>query len=139
MENGVEVVEHRGDLYALILRAELRTKGVRFFTAEDAPIQLGVLTHAKGTVVKPHVHREQPKTVSSTQEVLHVQFGAVEIDFYAGDGAKFKTVTLRSGDTILLVSGGHGLKVLEDTKIIEAKQGPYLGPDQEKLFLAGEA
>ncbi|MCI8705025.1 MAG: hypothetical protein HFE60_12315, partial [Anaerotignum sp.] len=32
---------------------------------------------------------------------------------------------LEAGDAILLASGGHGFKVLEEVEMIEVKQGPY--------------
>ena len=34
---------------------------------------------------------------------------------------------METGDTILLTSGGHGFKVLEEVEMIEVKQGPYSG------------
>jgi len=36
-----------------------------------------------------------------------------------------KEITLRSGFVLITFNGGHGLKVLEDTKLLEVKQGPY--------------
>ena len=32
---------------------------------------------------------------------------------------------LNEGDFIILINGGHGFKMLEETEIIEVKQGPY--------------
>lgn len=34
---------------------------------------------------------------------------------------------MRSGDIVILKSGGHGFKVIERADIFEVKQGPYLG------------
>ena len=41
------------------------------------------------------------------------------------------------GDAILLCSGGHGLKILEDIEMIEVNQGPYSGKEKAKdeMFL----
>jgi len=33
-----------------------------------------------------------------------------------------------------LAQGGHKVKVLEDAKIIEVKQGPYAGFDDKEFF-----
>ena len=41
---------------------------------------------------------------------------------------------LKSGDVILLVSGGHDFEMLEDTEMIEVKQGPYAGEDDKECF-----
>ena len=38
------------------------------------------------------------------------------------------------GDIILLVSGGHDFLMLEDTEMIEVKQGPYAGDDDKERF-----
>jgi len=41
---------------------------------------------------------------------------------------------LERGDVILLVSGGHGFEFLEDTELIEVKEGPYMGVDDKERF-----
>ena len=41
----------------------------------------------------------------------------------------------RQGDTIILLAGGHGFNILEDTKMIEVKQGPYLSQAEDKVLL----
>ena len=33
---------------------------------------------------------------------------------------------LNKGDVVLLAYGGHGFEMIEDSEIIEVKQGPYL-------------
>jgi len=66
---------------------------------------------------------------------VHIEKGRVKVDLYGLDGEKIRTVELSTGDTILFVNGGHGFEVLEDTKIIEVKQGPYLGKEGDKAYL----
>ena len=130
----IEKVEWQGKTLALILRARFDKEGVNFVTAEDNPIQLGILKHHQGVKIKPHIHRASTKVIDSVQEVLHIEYGKVEVDFY-DDGEKIKTTILNMGDTILLISGGHGFDMLEDSKIIEVKQGPYGGMEQDKKLL----
>ena len=43
---------------------------------------------------------------------------------------------LNSGDIILLASGGHGFEMLENTEIIEVKQGPFAGEVDKTRFKA---
>ncbi|MCZ2140280.1 MAG: hypothetical protein LC096_02690, partial [Bacteroidia bacterium] len=43
-----------------------------------------------------------------------------------------KSTILHTGDVILLSDGGHGFKMLEESEIIEVKQGPYCG-EQDKV------
>lgn len=131
----IEKIEANGKVIALILRRELEMEGVNFFTEEANPIQLGILKHRQGARVKPHIHKNFPKTISEVQEVLHIQYGKVEADFYEETGGKIKSTILNEGDTILLLSGGHGFNILEDSKIIEVKQGPYYGVGGDKELL----
>ena len=35
---------------------------------------------------------------------------------------------------MLMISGGHGFRMLEDTVLFEVKQGPYTGLDEKKWF-----
>ncbi len=133
--NLVEKVESQGQVFALILRHELSVDGTNFFTAPNNPIQLGILQHGRGTEIRPHVHRDSTRAITNTQEVLHIEYGKVEASFYNEQAEKVGTSTLNSGDTILLISGGHGFRVLEDARILEVKQGPYYGAEEDKALL----
>jgi len=41
---------------------------------------------------------------------------------------------LTAGDVVVLLSGGHGFRMLEDSVLIEVKQGPYFGSQEKELF-----
>jgi hypothetical protein len=41
---------------------------------------------------------------------------------------------LNRGDVILLAFGGHGFEMLEESEIIEVKQGPYAGEADKTRF-----
>jgi hypothetical protein len=58
------------------------------------------------------------------------------VDFYNAERRYLESRILHTGDTIILVSGGHGFEILDDTEMIEVKQGPYLG-DNDKTRFAG--
>ena len=43
-------------------------------------------------------------------------------------------IILKEGDMAIMAYGGHGYKILEDnTKIIEAKNGPFVGVEADKI------
>lgn len=128
----VERIEHDNKIFAIILRSETQINGVEFFTPKEFPLQMGVHLRKTGETIKPHIHKFSPKTISSFQEMLHIDYGKVEIDFYDNEKRKISSTILKTGDTVLLVEGGHGIKILEDTKIIEVKQGPYEGMEKDK-------
>jgi hypothetical protein len=131
----IEKIERGSKVFALILRGNYEPEGVNFVTSEDNPLQLGILKHRQGSKIKPHIHKSFPRTINEVQEVLHIVYGQVEVEFYGNAGKKVVSAILSSGDTILLLSGGHGFNILEDCKIIEVKQGPYLGFKEDKEFL----
>lgn len=129
----IEKVEYNGKTFALILRCYDEPEGVNFFTSQDNPLQLGILKHPQGHKIKPHLHRNLPRNISVVQEVLHIEYGEVETKFYDASGKELGSVMLNAGDTILLLSGGHGFNILRDSKILEVKQGPYYGVEDDKL------
>jgi len=127
-----ERVEFNGKLFALILRSEFEQEGANFFTSKESTLQLGVIGHKQGAEIKPHIHENVPRTIDRVQEVLHLAHGKVQVDFYDEEGKPLGSSTLSTGDTILLTDGGHGFKMLEDSKMIEIKQGPYLDQETDK-------
>jgi hypothetical protein len=70
--------------------------------------------------------------------VLFIKKGKVRIDFYDNAQNYIDTRTLETGDIILLASGGHGFEMLEQTEMIEVKQGPYAGEDEDKTKFEGK-
>jgi len=65
------------------------------------------------------------RKVELTQEVLVVRTGRIRIDFYDNDQNYLESKIVNEGDIIMLAHGGHGLEMLEESQIIEIKQGPY--------------
>ncbi len=131
----IERIERSGKVFALILRADYEPEGVNFVTSPANPLQLGILKHQHGSKIKPHIHKSFPRTINEVQEVLHIKYGKVEAEFYETGGKKVGSAILNAGDTFLLISGGHGFNILEDSKIIEIKQGPYHGVEEDKEHL----
>ncbi|MBI4286105.1 MAG: hypothetical protein HY670_09475 [Chloroflexi bacterium] len=132
----IDTVTWQDKVLALILRSNHGTEGVDFITPADSPLQLGVLKHRAGARIRPHVHKDIPRTINRLEEVLHIDQGKVEAEFYGDDGRKVASAALNAGDTILLISGGHGFHILEDSRIIEVKQGPFFGTAEDKVRLA---
>jgi len=127
-----ERIEHEGKVVAMVVRKGVEVDGLRFFTPEDYPFQLGVMVHEAGGEIRPHVHRPVKRVIKGTQEMIRVDYGKVDVDFYSDGGKKFKTVRLTEGDSILFVSGGHGFRFPEKTRLTEVKQGPFKGTDADK-------
>ena len=80
------------------------------------------------------MHKPVLRNVKYTQETLFIKKGRVKINFYDENKQYLNTRELKSGDVILLVSGGHDFTMLEDTEMIEVKQGPYAGNGDKERF-----
>jgi len=119
---------------AVILRASYVREGITFLTPNDYSQQLGYMHRRAGYRIPAHIHNSVPRSVTYTREVLFVKSGRLRVDFYGDDRQYVESCILNAGDVILLASGGHGFEMLEDTEMIEVKQGPYAG-DQDKTLL----
>lgn len=131
----VEQITHDGMLLAVIVSAEFRQPGIHFFTPNNLSQQLAYMRHPAGKRIDPHVHNPVPRQVEYTQEVLLVRRGKLRVDFYDTRQEYLESRVLRSGDTVLLIQGGHGFEVLEDVEMIEVKQGPYVGDHDKTRFV----
>ncbi len=118
---------------AIVIRGTAKAEGIEFYSPENFPQQIGLMSRPKGYVVPGHVHNEVLRQVTLTQEVLMIRSGRCEVTLLNLNSEQIH-IELIKGDVILLASGGHSIKMLEDTEILEVKQGPYLGPD-DKTFL----
>ncbi len=134
----VEKIEVGDKIFAIILRSNLQLEGSKFFTPEHFPLQLGAHFKKVGAEVVPHKHLETQKVITSIQEMLHIQSGRLEANFYDDNGQKVASTVLHPDDTILLVDGGHGFKALDDCKFFEIKQGPYGGVTEDKIKFDGK-
>ncbi|HDX9580202.1 TPA: hypothetical protein ROX88_003827 [Bacillus pseudomycoides] len=121
-------------LLAIIVPKDFSQPGIHFVTPYDFSQQLAFLNHPLGTIIQPHVHHMVHREIQYTQEVLFIRKGKLRVDFYNEEKTYLESVLLTAGDTILLAAGGHGFEVLEDTEIIEVKQGPYAESKDKTRF-----
>ena len=121
-------------LLAIILRTAFKKEGIDFFTPPDFSQQLGYMNRPKGYKIQPHIHKKIERTIRLTQEVLFIKKGLVRVDFYKSDKTYLISKLLNQGDVILLSSGGHGFEMLENSEIIEVKQGPFAGNIDKTRF-----
>lgn len=131
--DGVEVIEFDGVRYAEVIWARARVPHTTFFSPASSSFQFGLLAHKAGFVEAPHYHREFKREITDLQQMFMVQRGAVATLLYTDDGTLLREVVLRAGDAIVLIHGVHSIKVLEDMQCISVKQGPFLGPELDKV------
>lgn len=119
---------------AIILRTNYSSTGINFFTPNDFSQQLGYMNRPAGYQIEPHIHNPVSREVQYTKEVLFIKTGKVRVDFYSEDSEYLESKILYPGDFILLAYGGHGFVMLEQSEIIEIKQGPYAGESDKTRF-----
>jgi len=130
----IEYKKHGNKTLALILRAGYKKDGIEFFTPDDFPQQLGYMKHKAGHKIIPHIHNKVTREVHYTFEVLFIKSGKVNVNFYDDDKSFISSEILYEGDVIMLAYGGHGFDIIEDSEMIEVKQGPYVGDDDKSRF-----
>jgi len=130
----IEYIKCNEITLAIIIRNSFSANDIKFFTPQDFSQQLGYMKRKKGYIIEPHVHNKIPREITLTQEVLILKRGKVRVDFYNDDKRYSESSILYSGDIILLANGGHGFTMLEESEIIEVKQGPYLEENDKEKF-----
>ena len=132
----VENIFNGEKLLAIVLRTEFKSDGIKFFTPDDFSQQLGYMKRDDGYEIPPHVHNPVKRSVEFTKEVLFIKSGKVRVDFYSENKKYLRSLILEKGDIILLAYGGHGFKMLNQTEMVEVKQGPYAGESDKTRFKA---
>jgi hypothetical protein len=130
----IENILHQGVLLAVIVQRDFTAEGIKFFTPDTFSQQLGYMKRPQGYAIPPHDHNPIPRTIEWTQEVLFIRSGRVRLDLYSQDRAYLESRLLAAGDIVLLAHGGHGLIMLEESEIIEVKQGPFAGEADKTRF-----
>lgn len=128
------ITTHDDTTIAIIIRASYKQDGIRFFTPNDFSQQLAYMNRPAGYSIVPHIHCKVNREVLLTQEVLFLKKGKVLIDFFDDHQQFLQSATLQTGDVIMLASGGHGLTFIEQSELIEVKQGPYLQDGDKVRF-----
>ena len=130
----IEYIIWNGKPLAYIIRAELNPDRTTFLTPPEFNLQVGFVAYPAGGGIARHVQLPMERHIMGTSEVLVVRRGRCEADIYNEERQLVATRELREGDILILVCGGHGFRMLEDTVLLEVKQGPYAGLKEKEHF-----
>ena len=133
-EEALEHIVHGLEPIALIIRSDYGESGIHFFTPANFSQQVAFISHEKGKRIAPHIHNLIHRQVLYTQEVLFIRQGRLKVNLYSANCDYICSRVLATGDIILLCGGGHSFEMLEDTAMIEVKQGPYAGDEDKTRF-----
>jgi hypothetical protein len=132
----VEIISDGETPLAYIVNASWRPQATEFLTPDDFSQQMGMIVYGAGEQIVPHVHIPVERQITGTTECIVVREGECEIDIYSADRKFIASRRLQTGTIILLLGGGHGFRMIEDTVLFEVKQGPYVGNRDKERFTA---
>lgn len=116
-----------GDVLIAIYVKRFRN-GINPITTSQQPLQILLQKRNAGDQTLPHMHQAQKRITSTLQECIVVTKGKILVDLFSADtkGKKIASVVLSNHEMILFVSGGHAVYFLENTELIEIKNGPFI-------------
>ena len=130
----MEIKDANGVVICIILRSTEIVKKRNFITLESEEMQFASFNYSKGSSVKRHIHNLIERRLMTTSEAIVVLEGKIEVKIYDNSLKFLNKVELYEKDSILMLSGGHEINILEDSKFIEFKQGPYDQLQDKSLF-----
>ncbi|MHA1381692.1 MAG: hypothetical protein ACTSRG_25260 [Candidatus Helarchaeota archaeon] len=74
----IETIEYNNERLAYIIRKSIKVDSKKFFGAPDDFLQVGYMNLKNGENIKPHIHKQQKKIITQTQEVLYIISGKMQ-------------------------------------------------------------
>lgn len=133
--NTIEWIKNGEQVLAIIIPADYTPSASEFITPDTYKQQVGFIVYPRDGEIVPHIHREVERKLLGTSEVLLVREGHCWVDFYRNDRTPCCSRELKTGDILVLVSGGHGFRMITATAFLEVKQGPYVGINEKIRFV----
>ena len=130
----VRVVKNGGKVLAIFVRKGLSVDQARFLTDPDDILQMGVFDRQAGYVVPAHRHLDLLVKTQKSAEFLYIEKGKAKVTVFDDAWSPVAEETVSGGDFLLFLDGGHSVEMLEPTRFIEVKQGPYPGDKKAKVF-----
>src|SRR5512139_352242 len=98
-----------------IIRCDPLPERTTFITPPEFKQQVGFVVYPAGGVIARHIHLALERHLIGTSEVLVLLKGRCLIDIYNDHKELVATRELITGDIMLMVGGGHGFRIQEDT------------------------
>jgi hypothetical protein len=130
------IYDEEGNSLALIVRRSWWPRSTQFVTPPEFRQQVGFIVYKEGQAIDSHIHVPIERHLVGTSETIVVRKGKARVSFYRRDKSFITSRVIWSGDFVLLADGGHGFEFLEDTILLEVKQGPYTTAVEKERFSA---
>ena len=129
-----EIINWNDQPLVYIIRPNPLPDQTTFVTPPEFKQQVGFVVYPLGGELQRHVHLSLERHLTGTSEVLILLKGRCLLDIYNDTKELVATRELKTGDVMLMIGGGHGFRMLEDTVFLEVKQGPYTGIEEKEKF-----
>lgn len=109
-------------------------EGLSFFSNPEDFLQIGSWNYPSKKILQRHFHRLVNRSVNRTHEIIIVLEGSLKTQIYTLEKEFIKEVIINSFEVGIMLNCGHGYEIIEDgTKVIEIKNGPYMGPEIDRM------
>lgn len=132
--DGIEWIRDGDRILSVIIRSDIRPRETTFITPDEFIQQAGFVVYPAGGRIASHTHKPIRREITGTPETLFVRKGRMIARFYNETHELKGETIVEAGDLLMLVHGGHGFAILEDTVLFEIKQGPYTGLVEKERF-----
>lgn len=130
----MEIFDKNNNLIAIVHKDSDFRDGKTFYTDNNKDFQFGTFKLEQGEIIENHIHNLQKREINNTSEAIVVIKGSLKIMLFDNEKNFIDSVIINTNDAILLFEGGHGIEVIEGSKFIEFKQGPYIEDMDKKHF-----
>ena len=128
------IVDKEGKLLCVVHRKDEWKEGLDFLSSDSDSVQVGTWSYGQNKKLQMHSHNYVKRSVDITQECVFMVNGSMLADIKDRSLNSVKKVVLRTGDLAIMLDGAHGYEILEDgTKVLETKNGPFLGVEIDKV------
>ena len=110
----------------------MSNEGLNFVTNDQKSLQVGIWNYEKGKNLEPHFHNTYDRNADITSESVFITKGKILIKVYTKNLELVIEETLQAGEMIIQFYGVHEYIMLEDSIVIETKNGPYSGPEKDR-------
>tara|TARA_A100001011_G_C14219053_1_gene803434 strand:- start:845 stop:1237 length:393 start_codon:yes stop_codon:yes gene_type:complete len=121
----VKIYDNNKNLLSIYINDQDFKNEKNFLTDHSISFQVGTFNLDQGNVIQRHVHNKYERKIFKTSEALFMIDGKIKVDLYDIENEFIQTVIVEKGEIIVMLDGGHAIEILEDSKFVEVKQGPY--------------
>lgn len=125
----LEKIKLKGKVIAIVVKHNINiNEGVNFLTKPNGSLQLAIHKHSLRYETKIH-HNKLARPINVTQKYKYIYMvkGSSKLELIIKKRKIFRTVILKSGDSVIILDILHKIIFAPKSQAIEIKQGPYEG------------